>query len=104
MATLPEEVLAKGRDLIKSKDIEGLKAWLIEHKVPINHDMVINSMSRILAIDDVNKALKLFKVIEEIDIDVERLKKIIINTCLLLIILGILGGIAFMVKSAFWGL
>lgn len=72
-------------------------------QVPINHDDVLKVMKRFVDVGNTNRALSLFTVIENIDIDVQRIRGFIAKILLLLITLGILGGITFMVKSAFWG-
>lgn len=87
MATLPEPVLEQGRTHIRNKDIKGLESWLQEHRVPIVHETVLNVMNKCFLVDDEAKALRMFTVIEEIDVDAIKWKRRAITFSMIFIVL-----------------
>lgn len=101
MAELTEQQLEEGRNYIRNWELEKLDLWMNKHKVVIDTDLVIRTMKKCQMVNDVEKAIKMFDAaFVGMDPAIDRLAgQIRVGLVLgstLLIVLGCLGGIAFL--------
>lgn len=100
MAKLTPEVLERGRELIRQKDLEGFMAWVnLETRGAITVKYVEDTYRTIFKADDVQKGLFLFeKVFPSMDPEADRLKSYLKLGCFLFMLVGSIGGIVALVK------
>jgi hypothetical protein len=99
---LSEEKLNIGRNCILNKDYDGLEKWFDDNGIIINKKEFLAITKKLLAVDNQNRAIKLFnEAFENYDPFIENLKIAAGCWINILVILGVLGGVVYLISFLF---
>ncbi len=103
MANLSEATLEQGRTFIRNSDLEGLMAWA-RTNVPVGLDLKVfeRTMKMVIDVGDLAKAHKIFNAtLKDYDPTISRIAIWVRVGVSILIVLGLLGGIVYLVRAVF---
>lgn len=104
MALLSEEVLEEGRALIRAKNLDGFINWIEENGIRIDREVVRETYEKCFKYNDTAMALMMFEaVFPKINPRAQAVGTFIAQGCMLFVLLGLMGGIAYLFDTCLGG-
>ena len=100
MSKLSEDVLEKGREVVRKGDLDGLMMWQKAYAPLINGEFVLKTFGVLFRVENTDRALKLFDDVFAGYDQAKELRAILLKfVTLIMLVLGIVGGLIYLFQS-----